>query len=97
METVILPTAAFILIAAIAFKQSRGFMSLPTVFFLYFTCIYIGGLRLWFQVYSDTYFYVLLAAGAFVLGVAVARKLRVSRSKISVVAKQMEFDWTRNS
>jgi hypothetical protein len=92
METIILPTAAFILIAAIAFKQSRGFMSLPTIFFLYFVCIYIGGLRLWFQVYSDTYLYVLLAAGAFVLGGAVVRKLRVSHSTRAVIAKQMEFD-----
>jgi hypothetical protein len=92
MEIIFFPTVAFLLLAAIAFKQSRGFMSLPTIFFLYFTGIYIGGLRLWFQVYSDTYLYVLAAAGAFVLGIAVTRKLRFSRSKRAVVAKQVEFD-----
>jgi hypothetical protein len=88
MEIVILPTLGFILLATIAYRQSRGFMSLPTICFLYFTCIYIGGLRLWFQIYDNTYLYVLVAAGAFILGISITRKLRRSRP---VIAKRPEF------
>lgn len=81
METLILPTFAFILLAIIAFKQSRGFMSLPTVCILYWTFVYIGGMRLWLQVYSDTYLYVLVATASFVAGVGLTRAFQNPRSR----------------
>ncbi len=92
METLILPTFAFILIAMIAYKQSRGFMSLPTVCILYWTFVYIGGMRLWLQVYSDTYLYVLAATASFVAGVAVTRAFQNPRSRPAEGKRQKSSD-----
>ena len=81
MEILILPTLAFTLLAVIAYKQSRGFMSLPTVCILYWTFVYIGGMRLWLQVYSDTYLYVLAATASFVAGISLTRAFQNPRSR----------------
>lgn len=73
MLTLAFPTIAFALLVFFAYRLSRGIVSLPTICMLYLTCIFIGGLRLWLQDYSNTYLYVLAAAAAFVLGVALTR------------------------
>lgn len=91
METLALPSIAFILLAIIAFTSSRGLMSLPTLCFVYLTCLYVGGLRLWLQVGSNTYLYVLIGAGALLLGIAIPRVLRRQRRQ-KVVAKEPESD-----
>jgi hypothetical protein len=89
MEILIFPTLVFVLIALIGYKQSRGFMSLPTVCLMYLTCIYIGGLRLWLQEYSDTYLYVLVALVSYVLGMTIVRNRRRPRSDV-VASKETD-------
>lgn len=91
MESIILPTLAFVSLAYVGYRQSRGFMSLPTICLVYFTCIYVGGVRLWFQEHSNTYLYVLIAAGAFVLGLVIMRKLEDSRKR-RIAIKRPQLD-----
>lgn len=91
METIILPTLAFILLGLIAYGLSRGLVSLPTICFVYLTFVYLGCLRLWFQSGSDTYLYVLAAAGAFIAGTVITHNTLLSRSR-RFASKRRRFD-----